>query len=80
MKRKKVNNDYKYNCKNTNSKTQSRTMIRTSTPIEAMSGGSHSSSYAAVASFKDKFLKEKIETFIVRMVIRQESRSLPYSI
>ena len=55
-------------------------MIRTSTPIEAMSGGSHSFSYDAVASFKDKFLKEKTETFIVRMVIRQGSRSLPYSI
>ena len=63
MKRKTVNNDYKYNCKNTNSKTQCRTMIRTSTPIEAMSGGSHSFSYDAVASFKDKFLKEKTETF-----------------
>ena len=46
-------------------------MISTSTPIEAMSGGSHSSSYAAAASFKDKFLKEKMETFILRMVIRE---------
>ena len=40
---------------------RSYTLVRTSTPIEAISGGSHSSATAAVTSFKEKFLKSNIE-------------------
>ena len=41
---------------------RSYTIVRTSTPIEAISGGSHSSAIAAaVTSFKEKFLKSNID-------------------
>ena len=36
------------------------TIVRTSTPIEAISGGSHCSA-AAVTSFKEKFLKSNFD-------------------